>query len=276
MQVLEKWDGDGRLANGEMCPDEAAKRRKRETEWILKLRTMYPYGLNDKLTEKSNIDKLSAVEGTIKGIVFPPLTRLVERPSLAARNARVSNNNFDPVTFIDATKTNFFNDKKNVFYSTRVALFSLKKSHLKALAQRLIDILKNCDDNLFQIYTMALDVINTRIYIPPKPKIKRQPAKYQIKIPFSSKAMDFINLPKILRNQKVMDVGLNLVSENDIPMVVYKLSQPIRSTILNYNKFVSTLNLVDFQNNPGSIPCHCSEFDAKFCDTHHKHIITVT
>jgi len=86
--------------------------------------------------------------------------------------------------------------------------------------------------------------------------------------------MDFINLPKILRNQKVMDVGQNLVCEKDIPMVVYKLSRPIRSSILNYNKFVSTLNLVNFENNPECIPCHCSEFDAKFCDPHHKHIIT--
>ena len=121
---------------------------------------------------------------------------------------------------------------------------------------------------------MALDVINTRIYIRPKSKVKREPAKYQIKVPFSSKAMDFINLPKILRNQKVMDVGQNLVCEKDIPMVVYKLSRPIRSSILNYNKFVSTLNLVNFENNPECIPCHCSEFDAKFCDPHHKHIIT--
>ena len=43
--------------------------------------------------------------------------------------------------------------------------------------------------------------------------------------------MDFINLPKVLRNQLVMEAGQNLIEEDDIPMVVFNLSQPIRSTI---------------------------------------------
>ena len=43
---------------------------------------------------------------------------------------------------------------------------------------------------------------------------------------------------------------------------------------MNYSKFVSTLDLIAFQNNPGSIPCACSSFDNKFCDPNHKHIIT--
>ena len=274
MQVIELWDGDGRLANGKMCPDEAAKRRKRETEWMLKLRTIYPYGLNHKVTEKSNIKKLEDVDKIAKGILFPPLPRLVKRPTLAPRNMRVSNTNFDPDAFVDDMKSKFLSNKNIVFYNTRVSLFSLKKSHLKALADKLIDILPTCDDDLHQLYAMALDVINSRIYTPPKSKEKRKPAKYQIKLPFSSKAMDFINLSKILHNNKIMDLGQNLISEEDIPMVVYKLQQPIRSSILNYNKFVSTLNLDNFDRNPESIPCHCSDFDDKFCDPHHKHIVT--
>ena len=121
---------------------------------------------------------------------------------------------------------------------------------------------------------MALDVINTRIYIPPEPKVKRKPPKYQIKIPFTSKAMDFVNLPKILRNEKVVEAGNGLINDDEVPMTVFQLSQPIRLTILNYSKFVSTLDLIAFQNNPGSIPCACSSFDNKFCDPNHKHIIT--
>ena len=53
-----------------MCPSEAALRKKKETEWMLRLRTIYPYGLNMKVTDKTNMDKLDAVEGTIKGIYF--------------------------------------------------------------------------------------------------------------------------------------------------------------------------------------------------------------
>ena len=62
----------------------------------------------------------------------------------------------------------------------------LSKSHLKAIAVELIEILKNCDDDLYQTYVMALDVINTIIYVPPEPKKKRIPPKYQLEIPFTS------------------------------------------------------------------------------------------
>ena len=89
---------------------------------------------------------------------------------------------------------------------------------------------------MYQTYVMALDVISTRIYVPLEPTIKRVPPKYQIKIPFTSKAMDFINLHKVLRNQYVMEARQNVIEEDDVPIVVFNLSQPIRSTILNYNK----------------------------------------
>ena len=128
MQVIELWDGDGRLANGKMCPDEAAKRRKRETEWMLKLRTIYPYGLNHKVTEKSNIKKLEDVDKIAKGILFPPLPRLVKRPTLAPRNMRVSNTNFDPDAFIDDMKSKFLSNK-NIFSIILGSLFS----HLRNL-----------------------------------------------------------------------------------------------------------------------------------------------
>ena len=62
-----------------------------------------------------------------------------------------------------------------------------------------------------------------------------------------------------------------LINDDEVPMTVF---QPIRSTILNYSKFVKSLDLIAFQNNPGSIPCTCSSFDNKFCDPNHKHIIT--
>ena len=76
MQVIEKWDGDGRVKpGGKMCREEESKRVSKENEWILKLRTAYPYGLNEKISEKSNLEKLESVEGNIKGILFPPLPR---------------------------------------------------------------------------------------------------------------------------------------------------------------------------------------------------------
>ena len=57
-------------------------------------------------------------------------------------------------------------------------------------------------------------------------------------------------------------------------MVVYSLSQPIRSRILNYKKFVSELDLDGFNENKDSIKCHCFQYDNKFLNNDRKHILT--
>ena len=49
VQIIEKWQGNGRTSRGAIDLGEAVLRRKRETEWMLKLRTVYPYGLNEKV-----------------------------------------------------------------------------------------------------------------------------------------------------------------------------------------------------------------------------------
>ena len=71
---------------------------------MLKLRTIYSHGLNQKVTHKKKHLKLKEAKGTIKGILFPTLSRHVERLSLVARNVHNSKNNFDAVTFIDVMK----------------------------------------------------------------------------------------------------------------------------------------------------------------------------
>ena len=50
VQVVEKMSGSGRIGK-EVDPQITKERRKREDQWMLKLRTVYPYGLNDALNE---------------------------------------------------------------------------------------------------------------------------------------------------------------------------------------------------------------------------------
>ena len=46
VQIIEKWQIIGRTSRGAINLGEAVLRRKRETEWMLKLRTVHTYGLN--------------------------------------------------------------------------------------------------------------------------------------------------------------------------------------------------------------------------------------
>ena len=52
IHVIEKLSGDGYDELGEVCSEMRDKRLEREDFWIKTLRTIYPYGLNDKAKEK--------------------------------------------------------------------------------------------------------------------------------------------------------------------------------------------------------------------------------
>ena len=47
VQTLEKWEGIGHISNrGGVDMELKKKQEKQEDQWMLKLRTVYPYGLN--------------------------------------------------------------------------------------------------------------------------------------------------------------------------------------------------------------------------------------
>ena len=62
-------------------------------------------------------------------------------------------------------------------------------------------------------------------------------------------------------------------TEEDIPAVVFSLKDPIRGKILNYSKFVGSLEL-DQDNNFESIPCVCNTVQPEYINTHHQHVLT--
>lgn len=267
LRVLEKRPGTGRTDRDVIDKNEVADRKESETKWMLKLRTVYPYGLNHDTGK--NFDRGDNVVGKD----FPKLASTVKQTN--HRYARNNRNNYTPFkidSFINNIKNEVGNNIHNVANILRISVGSLKKGHMKALVERLRDELET--QNMEQWYRMAIDIVETRLYRPPAVKARRKPPKYRLNLIFMSKAFDFINLPKILRNDACLEVKPVQLDEDDIPMVVFSLEDPIRSTILNYTKFVSSLDLSAASANLNSIPCCCSQFDPKYTDNHHKHILT--
>ena len=77
-QIIEKWQGNDRTSCGAIKLGEAVLRRKRETEWILKLRTVYPYGLNEKVDiceDDKNVKRFKSDDGIV-GKLIPRLPTL--------------------------------------------------------------------------------------------------------------------------------------------------------------------------------------------------------
>ena len=67
VQILEKLPGDGYIENKTVDPEIRDQRLNREEYWMKTLRTIYPYGLNERA--KQNDDNTSV------GKLYPPLPR---------------------------------------------------------------------------------------------------------------------------------------------------------------------------------------------------------
>ena len=275
-QVIENLEGTGRTNdNKKSDPASVSGRRTRETEWILALRTAYPYGLNEKIEESGDLNRLRQENDGIIGKKFPKLPRSTIRIG-GQGSSKTDYSSFNHQQFLDTLVEKLQKDIRNAPNFIRIALYSMHKKPLKELANKFRELLENQGDDFMCIQwcMMAIDIINTRLYKPPTVKVKRKPPRHRIRLPFTSKAMDFISLPRILRTDIIKESRPSFMTDDDIPMVVYRLTQSIRSAILNYNKFVCSLDLNAFHLNNSIIPCHCHEFDNKYIDNHHKHILT--
>ena len=208
--------------------------------------------------------------------MFPTLPRSFQRNVLSRHSNRKGLINQDYKHFIANLNDWLINDLSNAPNRLRISFSTMKKKHLKIVADYINDFIADQDENFLHIqwYIIALDIIESKLYKPPPEIMKKSVPKYKVNVNFSSKALDFINLTRILRSKASQDHLPAYVSKNDIPMVIYSLSKPIRSQLFNYHKFVSELALESFVNNMESVPCYCSNFNPSFVDQHHKHILT--
>ena len=98
VQIVEKLKGNGRK-NNMLDPEITKERKKREDQWMIKLRTIYPYGLNDSLNNQSS---MKVVDTTgITALLFSPLPRTLSRPP------RVHNHNNNTTQDSDSFLQNF-------------------------------------------------------------------------------------------------------------------------------------------------------------------------
>ena len=71
-----------------------------------------------------------------------------------------------------------------------------------------------------------------------------------IKIPFINKGMEFIGLHSFFKDNLLISSIPNYFNNAETPIICYKYNKPIRSTIFNFNKLVTDID-IDF-NTPDS------------------------
>ena len=272
-QIIEKLPGTG-YVDGKLDPNMSKLRKEHEDEWIKKLRTIYPYGLNEKASGKETD---SQVLHSAVGKMFPPLPRSRDRPV----RSRANKNNRNPPTssedFFTTFDSFFPSDIKNSFNNIRIILNSCKKKLLKEIAYNILE-----RENFVYIesreqwYHYILDVIETRLWKNVTPPEKTSYRQNPCIIHFVNKGLNKLGLSKIFRSEDVVNsLPTDLQGEKDIPFPSYKLDAPIRSKILNYKDAVNSLK-IDIDEDVSVVhnlpSCDCSS--SSFCDPHHQHIVT--
>ena len=242
VQILEKLEGNGRTERGAMDASSTSIRKKKEVEWMMKLRTVYPYGLNDRIGDEHKCDSTHVLVGTR----FPPLARVHPRLSRGEAHCKI-NYNITPLSLFNKFSAILNDNISETSNFMRISLMSMKKSHLKSFADILYDeIAKSTfNQNYLQWHLTAIDIIESKIYKPPV-KFKRKAPSNICKIVFENKGIEMINLSRIFHDKVVINAMPSFIKDLEQPTVVYELSELIRSKIFNFNSFVSNLDIDAF------------------------------
>ena len=266
LNIIEKLEGTGIDVDGKRDPTVTKIRTGKETNWMLLLRTVYPYGLNDRIGNEFKRDRAAPI-----ATQFPSLKRNKVHNNI---RSRIKNPTNETIDFVKLLSSKLITDLPNAMNFLRYLLSPLKKKILRKIAGDISEFLAQHHDNFpFKTwYFAALDFIDAKIYKPYPTKSKKNPPKNIFQVIFSSKALDFINLPKILRNPYVTKQIPTSLDKNESPMVVYTLTKPIRSKIFNYKTFVEELNVGEVISNPEMFPCNCQS--SKFKNNDHNHVIS--
>ena len=261
IQIIEKLPGNG-YKDGAIDDDMRKYRLKREDYWMKTLRTLYPYGLNEK-TKDMNKDLPT-------GKLFPPLPRYGSKfINQRARNPHILVNELSNLqNFLQHLQTLDTLTRGN---SIRKLLERFKIKDLKSLASQAHSELDTCSDKNLRWLKLVIDIFLTKVY-EEEPKKKRAP-QHILPIFFDNKGFEFIKLSRILHDEDVIGLLPQQLRNDDVPSIVYSLSSTIRNKIFNYK---ATVNDIDFSDSvsygTGIIECDCK--NSPFVDANHQHVVT--
>ncbi len=252
VNIIEKIPGNGRDADGKIDNNTTHKRRLREAYWMKELRTVYPFGLNNRC--EKNMDQRDKDDN-----VYSMFNKKKKKKNRRRRHR--SEVVKYPAQLVYDQIINSNSTKEAICY-IQSTVPQMKKTEL----QKLDDLLEqtDIDDRIKNIFNeIVMDKIKKKVIHQPKRKFGNP-----LKILYHNKAMDYINLPKILHNKQVeekMPTG-----EDETPNVVYKYTPSIRGKIFNYRQTMENLDIQEWNTNEHL--CDCEE--SIFKDQHHGHVIT--
>ena len=137
VQIIENWIGNGRTNRNSIDLGLATLRRKRESEWILKLRTLYPFGLNERVDLNTDNESLENVEFKNRDDMisshFPSLPRQFVRNENNRHVNRRRVDDMDYNAFLNSLDNCITSDLPNAANKIRISLSFIKNTHLNSV-----------------------------------------------------------------------------------------------------------------------------------------------
>lgn len=202
-----------------------------ELNWIKKLQTVYPLGLNDNIMGIGNISKTNSVN--IMDIVSKPLRNKRSHGRRVNRNKRklhsVNTNISDLITI----------SKNNGRHQLLSRLCSLS-------ATKLHNIFEECKTiSYFSPKYETVQIIIAFCYFKLFPKIDSPNVhkKYFLKIKYIDKGIDFINIASILNDSVVKEKIPGYFENTELPTICYIYKKPSRQYVFNYSKICKDVNI---------------------------------
>ena len=177
-------------------------RRERELVWIKELGTAKPYGFNDKIKGVGTFSSTSCKKTNV-------YTLFNKRQRRKRSHGKCHYNKICPQSksSIDAliTLVDMIDQPEGV-HKIKTHLFSISFLQLSSLQEIALEY-TNTDFSSaeYRVTSIILDISHYRLFKPVKNDVPSEKPKHVMKIKFSHKRIDAINLPQLLRPQSVMD-----------------------------------------------------------------------
>ena len=212
--------------------------------WMKKLMSVYPFGLNDQVTQVGNMTRQNFVNFEF----IDPFYRYPETRRHRSHGIRHNRKKTLPNVEDIIRDLKFLYDN----YEVKRCIDIMKSTNIKLLSKILQKVLLISD----QFERRFVDIISayvghSREYS--KTSKTNDCNKIRVKLDYSSKIIDVINIQSLLSSNKIKSKIPQNYKEYNVE-IIYRYNKPIGNRICNYNRFLENLTEHDVLNNNR---CNC-------------------
>jgi hypothetical protein len=234
-----------------------------ECRWMKKMRTVYPYGLNDKM------------EGKQKGGGTRSVEMLFVEDAKNRNKARKRGKGKKKVEQVRAEEVYDLMMKEGISPGwqnrLRLAVYKLVQTEIRRLMQILEHTRRVKTTCKTMVLHCVIDMLKTRGTKELKEVIKKEKPRVVWKLNYLSEGTSLIRIGRLLREKDAVN-AVPAEAETKAPVVVFEHTSTVRKELLNHKKALRELTEIDW-NGERDGPCVCE----KYTNKKHKvlkHVIT--